>query len=49
MCLGNVNNVKRDLILVLLVQLVERGNLPAKRRSSIAAKNEDYGTRIAKG
>ena len=36
----NVNDVERDTLAVLLVELVERGNLPAKRRSSIAAKNQ---------
>jgi len=35
-----INNVKRHFLPVLLIQLVERGNLPAKWRSSIAAENE---------
>ena len=42
-CLENVDDVERRLIFVLAVQLVERGNLPAKWRSSVAAENQDHG------
>ena len=37
----DVNGVEGDAILVLLVKLVERGNLPAKRRSCVAAEDQD--------
>ncbi len=36
----NVNKVELDLIFVLRVELVERGNLPAKRRSGVTPKDE---------
>ena len=39
----NVDDVERHAIFVLFVELIERGNLPAKRRSSVAAENEDDG------
>jgi hypothetical protein len=35
----DVNQEELCLILVLPIKLIERGNLPAKRRSSIAAKD----------
>ncbi len=35
-----VNDVERRPILVPIVEFIERGNLPAKRRSSIAAENQ---------
>ncbi len=41
MGLGNVNHVESHLRLVQIVELVERGNLPAKWWSSIAAEYED--------
>jgi len=34
----NVDHVKRDPIAVTIVESIERGNLPAKWRSSIAAE-----------
>jgi hypothetical protein len=37
----DVDNKKRGLPLVLFVELVERGNLPAKRRSSVAPEHQD--------
>ena len=49
MSLLDVDHIKRRLILVLLVQFVERGNLPAKRRSSMASKYKHYGSLAAKG
>lgn len=39
----NVNDVEGRPILVLIVKLVERGNLPAKGRSSVAAEDEHNG------
>ena len=39
--LGDVNHQKGDSILVLVVELVESGNLPPEGRSRIAAKNKD--------
>ena len=38
----DVNDIERRPILVLLVQPVERGNLPAKGRSGIAAEDKDH-------
>jgi hypothetical protein len=46
---GNVHDVEGNVMLVLLVKFVERGNLPAKRRSSVAAEDEDNRTNTAKG
>jgi hypothetical protein len=40
--LFDVDHIECRLILVLLVQLVERGNLPAKGRSSVTAEDEYY-------
>jgi hypothetical protein len=45
----NVDDEEGDAVAVLLVELVERGNLPAKRRSSIAAEDEDDGLLAAEG
>ena len=41
MSFKNVDSVEVDLALVLLGQLVQGGNLPPKRRSGIAAENEN--------
>jgi len=41
MRLIDVNNEERYSIFVLLIQLVERGNLPAKGRSSVTAEDEN--------
>jgi hypothetical protein len=41
MSFKNVDGVKVDFALVLLGQLVQGGNLPPKRRSRIAAENEN--------
>jgi hypothetical protein len=41
MSFENVDGVEVDLALVLLGQLVQGGNLPPKRRSGIAAENEN--------
>lgn len=38
----NVDEEELRLILVLLVEFVERGNLPAKGRSGIASKYQDH-------
>ena len=43
----NINNVKRNTIFVLPVEPVERGNLPAKRRSSVAAEDKYDGLLVA--
>ena len=40
MRLADVDHVERHSFFVLLVQLVERGNLPAKWRSSVTAEDE---------
>jgi hypothetical protein len=41
MSLLNVDEEERGLIFVLLVEFVERGNLPAKGRSGIASEYQD--------
>jgi hypothetical protein len=41
MSFKNVDGVEVDFALVLLGQLVQGGNLPPKRRSGIAAENEN--------
>jgi hypothetical protein len=38
----NINEKELHLILILMIELVERGNLAPKRRSGIAAKNQHY-------
>jgi hypothetical protein len=43
MGLLNINNVEADAVTILVEQAIERGNLPAEWRSSVAAKNEDDG------
>ncbi len=42
MRLRNVDDIGRDPVLVRLVQLVERGNLPAKRRSRVTSKDKHH-------
>src|SRR5579875_3306542 len=49
MRLGDIDDVESGAILVLLVELVERGNLPAKWRSGVTAEDEDHWLRSAKG
>ncbi len=44
----DVHNEEGYPIFILLVQLVERGNLPAKGRSSVTAKDENNGFLAAK-
>ncbi len=44
MGLIDVDDEERDTVFILLVKLVERGNLPAKGRSSVAPENEDNGS-----
>jgi hypothetical protein len=39
---GNVDDIECRPVLVLLVKLVKRGNLPAKWRSSVTAEYEDH-------
>lgn len=41
MSLLNIDEEELRLILVLLIELVERGNLPAKGRSGVAAEYQD--------
>ena len=48
MRLIDVNDEESHMVSVLLVELIERGNLPAKRRSSIAAEDEYDGLFAAK-
>jgi hypothetical protein len=39
--LGDVYHQERDLLSILLVELIEGSNLPPKRRSSVASENQD--------
>jgi hypothetical protein len=48
MRLENVDGVERDLIFVLIVELVQGRNLPPEGRSGVTAKDEDYGLFAAK-
>ena len=48
MCFRDVYDIERDLVLVSGVQLVERGNLPAKWRSSITSKDQNDRLRAPK-
>ena len=41
MRLSDVNGQKCDLPLVLLIEMIEGGNLPPERRSSVAPEDED--------
>jgi len=41
--LGDVNHQERDAAAVLLVELIEGGNLPPEGRSSVAAEHENDG------
>ena len=45
----DIDDVEGRLILVLLVELVERGNLPAERWSGVASEDEHYRLVTAKG
>ncbi len=44
---ADVDDIKGDPVLVLIVQLVQGGNLPPEGRSGIAAEDEDYRLRSA--
>jgi hypothetical protein len=39
--LGDVNHQERDLVSILLIELIEGRNLPPKRRSSVASEYQD--------
>ena len=43
MGLQNVNDKKRNLLIVLVIESVEGGNLPPEWRSSVAAKDQGDG------
>jgi hypothetical protein len=47
MCFGNVDDKEFDPSPILLCEFVERGNLPAKRRSGIASEDQHYGPLIS--
>lgn len=48
MSLFNVDNEKLRLIAIFLIQLVKRGNLPAKGRSGVAPEDQHDGLLAAK-
>jgi len=48
MGLGDIDDIEYRTVFVLPIQLAERGNLPAKWRSSVTTKNEDDRLRVAK-
>jgi hypothetical protein len=39
---GDVDHEESDLPCILFVELVEGGNLPPERRSSVASKHQHY-------
>jgi hypothetical protein len=43
MSFADIDDKKLYAILVLLIESVERGNLPAKWRSSITSEDQDHG------
>jgi len=43
---GDVDHQESNFALILIVELVEGGNLPPERRSSVAAENHDYRLRL---
>ena len=47
MGLGDVDNKKRDLPLILIVELVEGGNLPPEWWSSVTAEDHDHRLRLS--
>ncbi len=44
----NVDDKELGAVLVLLIQPVQRGNLPAEGRSGVASKDQNYGPAAAK-
>jgi hypothetical protein len=48
MCFRYIHDVEGDLVLVSRIQFVERGNLPAKWRSSIASEDQNNRLRAPK-
>ena len=45
----NIDGVKLHTLTIVVVELIERGNLPPKWRSRVAAENQYYGLVIANG
>ena len=43
---ADINREEGNFALVLIVKLVEGGNLPPKWRSSVAAEDHDYGLNL---
>jgi len=43
MRLLDIDNVEGNTVAILFEQSIERGNLPAEWRSSIAAEDQDHG------
>ena len=48
-CFQDVHGVERDVVAILLVQLVEGGNLPPEGRSGVTAENEHHRLLAAEG
>jgi hypothetical protein len=42
MRLGDIHHQKRGTVFVLFVELIESGNLPPKRRSSVTAEHQHH-------
>jgi hypothetical protein len=42
MRLSDVNNQESNALAILLIELIEGGNLPPERRSSVTAKHQHY-------
>ena len=45
----DVDDQKRDVVSILIVELVEGGNLPPEGRSGVAAEDEDDGLLCGEG
>jgi hypothetical protein len=44
----DVHHQETDLVPILLVKLIESGNLPPEWRSSVAAEDEHYGLALGR-
>jgi len=49
MCFSDVDHEKSHAVPILIVKLVEGGNLPPERRSGVAAENQDDGLLFVQG
>lgn len=45
---GDIDDQKRNAPMILLVKLIQSGNLPSKWRSGVAAKDQNHGLLLVK-